>query len=125
MFSRKLAYSLFAAVLTVGITNAPAQAQNNNAQGAVGNVIAALVNVQADDVVVIDLRNVLRDADIRILNNVLNNALNNNNIELLSDIQIQDLIDIGAINIPIDVNVEDVVVGVNVLGGTFVLFPLP
>ncbi len=123
MIQSKLAISLVAAVLAVGMFSTPAQAQRNN-QTALGSVIAALVNVQAgDDIVEIDLSNVLREADIRVLNNVLNNALNNNNIEILSDIVVQDLINIGVINIPIDVNIEDVVVGVNVLGGMFVLLP--
>ncbi len=78
--------------------------------------IAALVNVQTGDITVVDARNVLRNADI----DVLNNALNNLNVEILNNSEILSDIEISNILNDLNVNVEDVVVAVNVLGGTVI-----
>ena len=140
MVPRKLLCSAVAVAVTLGIITAPAQAARPafNAQNAIGNLVAALVNVQTGDIVVVDASNVLRGADIDILNNALNNlnldialdlnvgdVLSDNDIDILNDlnIDIDDLIDIGVVEIIDDVVVvvNDIVIGVNVLGGQFIL----
>ncbi len=82
-------------------------------------MIAALVNVQTGDITVVDARNVLRNADI----DVLNNALNNLNVEILNNSEILSDIEISNILNDLNVNVEDVVVVVNALGGTVIFLP--
>ncbi len=104
MFSRTLACTAFA--IALGVASVPAQAQNQgNAQGTAGNLIAALnnINVQTGDITVID-GDVLENVNVR----ALNNALNRNNIELLSGAD-ADLIDIDVQNVLNDLNIEDVV----------------
>ena len=96
---------LVAALLALVVAIAPLSAQVQlPVQATFGNLIAALnnVNVQTGDILTFDLRNVLQNADIR----VLNNALNNNHIEILSDI-------------------DDVIVAVNVLTGQIFVILLP
>ncbi len=124
MFSSKLPCALCIAVLTIGFAAAPTQAQNRNAngQGTAGNLIAALnnINVQTGDITVID-GDVLRNVNVV----ALNNALNRNNIELLSgadadllDLDVQDVL--NDLLIDLDVNVNDVVLLVDVLSGRLV-----
>ncbi len=117
MILRKLIISCFAAALAFSVAANTAKAQQDNRQVGIGNLIAALVNVQAGDIVVLDARNVLRGADI----DVLNNALNNLNVQILNDSEILSNITITDILNDLSVTVEDVVVAVNALGGTVIL----
>jgi len=139
MFARKLIPSLFIAAVAVGLNTAPAEAapKNRNAQ-LVAGLVAAALNVQTGDITVVDLEG----ANIPI--RILNNALNNNNVEVLTikdsevlndflnnnDIDVNvlnDLVDIGAIDINIEDNtvelLRNVVVVVNALGGTTIFVP--
>lgn len=88
--------SLLALLLTA-FTVAPASAQNNR-QATFGNLIAALnnINVQLDnveiidditigDITLVDASNLLRNSNIR----AFNNALNRNNVEILT---LQDIL---------------------------------
>ncbi len=85
------------ALLLSAFTVAPASAQNNQ-QGTFGNLIAALnnINVQLDnveiidditigDITLVDASNLLRGSNIR----AFNNALNRNNVEILT---LQDIL---------------------------------
>lgn len=126
MTSRNLVYSFLAVAMTLSVTAQSAQAQRgnrpdrqDNRQVGIGNLIAALVNVQTGDIVVLDARNVLRGADI----DVLNNALNNLNVQILNDSEILSDIEITDILNDLNVNVEDVVVLVNALGGAVIFLP--
>ena len=124
MFSRTLACSM--AVVVVGLMAAPAQAQSSRAaQATAGNLIAALnnINVQTGDITVID-GDVLENVNVV----ALNNALNRNNIELLSgddadlvDVDLQDVLN----DLDLDVNVSDIFVLVDVLSGDLVGIILP
>jgi hypothetical protein len=125
MSARKLTVSLFALTVIVGFTSLPAQAKPDNAQAAVGNLIAALnnINVETGDITVID-GDVLEAVNVV----ALNNALNRNNIELLSggdadvvDLDVQDVLN----DLDIDVNVSDVFVLVDVLSGELIGIILP
>jgi hypothetical protein len=119
MIARKLASSCLAAALAVSVFAAPTVAAPRAGQAAIGNLIAALVNVQTGDIVVVDASNVLRNADI----DVLNNALNNLNVEILNDAEILNNVEVSNILNDLNVNVEDVVVAVNALGGTVIFLP--
>jgi hypothetical protein len=119
MLSRKLLSSCLAAALAVAVFVSPTRAQPRQGQAAIGNLIAALVQAQTGDITVVDARNVLRGADI----DVLNNALNHLNVQILNDSEILSNIEISNILNDLNVTVEDVVVAVNALGGTVILLP--
>lgn len=123
--------SLAAAVGALALFMVPLSAKP--VQTTFGNLIAALnnVNVQTGNVqvLVVDLSNVLRGANIE----VLNRSLNNINIEVLrgADIDVVEIqnvlnnlsIDVNIENIlnDLNVNVEDVVVAINVLTGQVIV----
>ena len=136
MVPRKLLCSLFAAALFAGIAATPAQAQRqDNAQATFGNLIAALNNVNLqvqdleilnnadiiDDITVgdIDVRlvnveDVLNDAQIDILNNALNN--NNVNVEVLND---------ALNNLDLDLDVDLLALDIVLVDGDLIVFVLP
>ncbi len=121
-------------VLGVGATSAAAAPNQTARQVNQGNLISALNNVSAQlgdvtalndltvqDVQVVNvedvlnnsnvLNNVLRDANVQVLQDFLNNSLNNNNVEIIKDSLNNN-----------DVLISDVV-AVNVLsGGDLVVF---
>ena len=126
MFSRTLACAVCSAALAVGLTATPAEARNQRAaQALAGNLIAALnnINVQTGDITVID-GDVLENVNIV----ALNNALNRNNIEILTGAD-ADLLDLDVQNVlndlNIDVDVSDVFVLVDILSGEIVGIILP
>jgi hypothetical protein len=125
MFSRTLACSFCALALSVVSVPAHAAPKNDNAQATIGNLIAALnnVNVQTGDITVVD-GDILESVNVV----ALNNALNRNNIELFSgddadvvDLDVQNVLN----NLNIDVAVSDVFVLVDVLSGEIVGIILP
>ncbi len=131
MLKRNLLRSALVMALAVGMTSIPAQAQrqNNNGQAAIGNLIAALVNAQVGDITIgdvdvtlVDASNVLRGADI----NVLNNALNALNVQILNDSNvIQNVLNNLNVQLDLDLTLDDVIVAVDVLSGDLVVLVLP
>ena len=124
MIRSKLIPSMFAAAFVIALA-APAQAQNGNGQGVLGNLIAALnnINVQTGDITVID-GDVLENVNV----NALNNALNRNNIELFAgdDADVLDLDVQNVLNdLNIDVDVSEVFVLVDVLSGDLIGIIVP
>ena len=133
MISRKLLCSMFVAALAIGVTNSPAEAKQKTNQISFGNLISALNNVSVildnvdiiddvtvGDITVVDARNLLQGARI----NALNNALNNNNVEILN---LRDVLNDNEIIKDVlndaDIDIDDVI-GVDVLNGRFVIFTL-
>lgn len=121
-----------AALLLVGVFATPSQAQTNR-QGTFGGLINALnnINVQLEnidiidditigDVTVVDASNLLQGARIR----ALNNALNNNNVEILNlrNVLNDNEVIKNALN-DLDININDVI-AIDVLSGELVLFTL-
>jgi hypothetical protein len=105
---KKSRVAAVAAVLALAVPASGALAQPSAQQITQGNLVAALndVNVQLDrvnalnnltisDVQVVNVQdvlnnsnvldNVLRDANVQILQDFLNNSLNNNNVQILND----------------------------------------
>lgn len=95
------------AVAAVGPAAASHGSEHRNAQlGGAAGLVAAVVQLQDVNVSVIEadrsLNNLLRNADIDVLNNVLNNTLRN--ADIIDDITLENIL-----------NENDVVVGIAVL----------
>jgi hypothetical protein len=121
MRPRNIIVSLFAALLALNVATDSTEAQNNNhinrnQQRAIRNLIAALVNIQTGDIILVDARNAFQNANINV--NVLNNALNGLDLDVLSNNNLP--ITVTNVLNDLSINVQDVVVAVNALGGTFI-----
>jgi hypothetical protein len=133
MIQRRLIVPLLGAFLTLAFAGAtPARAQTQGVQATFGNLIAALnnINVQIDDlqviddvtigdVTVVDARNLLRGANI----NALNNALNRNEVNVLSLRNVlnnNDVLNNALNDLNIDINSVIAVLVLN--GGDLVIF---
>ena len=92
---RRLASFVLAGTMAIAIAS-PAMAARSVQSGGAAGLVAAVVQVAVttDDVNILNdsLNNLLRNADIDVLNNILNNSVNNNTILSNIDITITDVL---------------------------------
>lgn len=101
-----LPFILGGALAVASVAPAAASHRDQHQVGGAAGLVAAVVQLQDVDVTLVEanrsLNNLLRNADIDVLNNVLNNTLRDADI----DITLENIL-----------NENDVVVGINVLSG--------